>query len=144
MLWLPEKVMQLKSFRSNCMKVRKAAKIRNWYNQVPHLTQDTTWESDKNTNINNRSQEVRPFPAGEPVMRFWYLLLIRKDLLKMPYFCLSFEIRGLEFGLSYLHAILCACELRRLWQDFVFGHACPILRCLTMWKVPKFHVLSHI
>ena len=27
-------------------KVRKMAKIRNQYNQVPHLTQDTTWESD--------------------------------------------------------------------------------------------------
>ena len=27
----------------------KRAKIRNRYNQAPHLTQDTTWESDKNT-----------------------------------------------------------------------------------------------
>ena len=25
------------------------AKIRNRYNQVPHLTQDTTWKSDKYT-----------------------------------------------------------------------------------------------
>ena len=34
--------------------VRKTAKIRKWYNQVPHLTQDTTWESNKNTiNISN-------------------------------------------------------------------------------------------
>ena len=31
------------------LKVRKGAKIRNQYNQVPHLAQDTTWESDKNT-----------------------------------------------------------------------------------------------
>ena len=38
--------------------VRKAAKIRNQYNRVPHLTQDTTWESDKN-------QEVSPFQAGD-------------------------------------------------------------------------------
>ena len=30
-------------------KVRKQAKIRNRYNQVPHLTLNTTWESDKNT-----------------------------------------------------------------------------------------------
>ena len=28
-------------------KVRKKAKIRIRYNQVPHLTQDTTWERDK-------------------------------------------------------------------------------------------------
>ena len=44
---------------------RKAAKIRNRYNQVPHLTQDTTWESDKKTNITNNSQDVSPFPAGD-------------------------------------------------------------------------------
>ena len=30
------------------LKARKAAKIRNRYNQVPHVTQDTTWESEKN------------------------------------------------------------------------------------------------
>ena len=48
------------------MKVRKTAKIRKRYNQVPHLTQDTTWESNKNTiNVTNKSQEVSPFPAGD-------------------------------------------------------------------------------
>ena len=35
--------------RQQPVKVRKAIKMRNRYNQVPHLTQDTTWESDKNT-----------------------------------------------------------------------------------------------
>ena len=34
------------------MKVRKKAKIRNQYNQVPHLTQNTLWESDKHTQEN--------------------------------------------------------------------------------------------
>ena len=29
--------------------VSKEAKIRNRYNQAQHLTQDTTWESDKDT-----------------------------------------------------------------------------------------------
>ena len=39
-------------------KVRKAAKIKYRYNQVPHLTQDTTWESDKiQLNITNESRE---------------------------------------------------------------------------------------
>ena len=37
-------------------KVRKTVKIRNQYNQVPHLTQDTTWESDKTT-MRNHKQE---------------------------------------------------------------------------------------
>ena len=30
-------------------KIRKAAKIRNRYNQEPDLTQDTTWKSDNKT-----------------------------------------------------------------------------------------------
>ena len=47
-------------------KVKKAAKTRNRYNQVPYLTQDTTWESDKiQLNITNKSQELSPFPAGD-------------------------------------------------------------------------------
>ena len=44
------------------VKVSKGANVRNQYNQVPHLTQDTTWESNKNTiNITNKSLEVTPF-----------------------------------------------------------------------------------
>ena len=45
----------------------KEAKIRNRYNQVPHLTQETTWQSDKNTIKHNKqeSQEASPFPAGD-------------------------------------------------------------------------------
>ena len=47
-------------------KVRKRAKIRNRYNQVPHLTQDAIWESDKHTIRHHiESQEVSPFPAGD-------------------------------------------------------------------------------
>ena len=48
-------------------KIRKETKIRNRYNQVPHLTQDTTWESDKNTikHHTQESQEIRHFPAGD-------------------------------------------------------------------------------
>ena len=48
------------------IKVSKGAKIRNRYNQVPHLTQDT---NRKVTNLQldttNESQEVSPFPAGD-------------------------------------------------------------------------------
>ena len=47
--------------------VRKNAKIRSRYNQVPHLTQGTAWESDKNTRKHHiqQSQGVSPFPAGD-------------------------------------------------------------------------------
>ena len=42
------------------------AKIRKRYNQVQHLTQDTTWESNKiRINIINKSKDVNPFPAGD-------------------------------------------------------------------------------
>ena len=42
------------------------AKVRNRYNQVPHLTQDTQWENNKTTiNITNKNQEVNPFAAGD-------------------------------------------------------------------------------
>ena len=47
-------------------KVKKGAKIRNRYNQVLHLTKDTTWESDKTQlNITVESQEDSLFPAGD-------------------------------------------------------------------------------
>ena len=46
--------------QSACLvvKVRNAAPIRNRYNQVPHLIQDTTLDSDKNT-IKHHKQEPR-------------------------------------------------------------------------------------
>ena len=49
------------------IEVRKAAKIRNHYNQVPHLTQDTAWESDKNK-IKHHKQNPRgqSFPSRCP------------------------------------------------------------------------------
>ena len=40
----PEKKLNV-SYR--LIKTRKKAKLRNLYNQAPHLTQDTVWESDK-------------------------------------------------------------------------------------------------
>ena len=47
-------------------KVRKTARIRNRYNQVTYLSQDTKWESNKITiNVTNKSQEVSPFPSVE-------------------------------------------------------------------------------
>ena len=48
------------------LKVRKRAKIRKRYNQVPYLTQDTNGkEANSQLDITNESQEVSPFPAGE-------------------------------------------------------------------------------
>ena len=47
-------------------KVRKRAKIRNRYNQAPHLTQDTHGKvTNSRLDITNESQEVSPCPAGD-------------------------------------------------------------------------------
>ena len=46
--------------------VRKRAKIRNRYNQAPHLTQDTNEKvTTSQLEITNESQEASPFPAGD-------------------------------------------------------------------------------
>ena len=51
---------------SGLVKVRKRAKIRNLYNQVPHLTQDTNGKvTNSQLDITNESQKVSPFPAGD-------------------------------------------------------------------------------
>ena len=48
------------------LKVSKGAKIRNRYNQVPHLTQDTNGKATNSQLDNtNESQEASPFPAGD-------------------------------------------------------------------------------
>ena len=46
------------------LKVIKRAKIRNRFNQVPQLTQDTNGKvTNSQLDITNESQEVSPFPA---------------------------------------------------------------------------------
>ena len=48
------------------IKESKGAKIRNRYNQVPHLTQDSNGKvTNSLLDTTNKSQEVRPFPAGD-------------------------------------------------------------------------------
>ena len=54
--------------RSYCSSnhVSKGAKIRNRYNQVPHLTQDTNGKvTNSQLDTTNESQELSPFPAGD-------------------------------------------------------------------------------
>ena len=48
------------------LKVRQRAKIRNWYNQVPHLTQDTNAKvANSQLDITNESQDASSFLAGD-------------------------------------------------------------------------------
>ena len=47
-------------------KVIKGAKIRNRYNQLPHLTQDTNGKvTNSQLDTTNEGQEVSPFLAGD-------------------------------------------------------------------------------
>ena len=45
--------------------VWKRAKIRNRYNQAPHLTQDSYGKVTSQLDTTNESQKVSPFPAGD-------------------------------------------------------------------------------
>ena len=55
-----------KSAGPEITKVSKGAKIRNRYNQVPHLTQDTNGKvTNSPLDTTNESQEVSLFPAGD-------------------------------------------------------------------------------
>ena len=48
------------------IKVSRGANIRNRYNQVPHLTQDTNGKvTNSQLDITNDSQEVSTFQAGD-------------------------------------------------------------------------------
>ena len=53
-IWSQRKRFFLSTVSWCYLEVSKKAKIRNRYNQVPHLTQDTTWESDKSTRKHHR------------------------------------------------------------------------------------------
>ena len=54
------------SFFNKQEKVRKGAKIRNRYNQVPHLTQDINGKvTNSQLDTTRESQEVSSFPAGD-------------------------------------------------------------------------------
>ena len=48
------------------IKVSQGAKIRNRYNQVPHLIQDTNGKvTNSQLDTTNESQEVSPFPSDD-------------------------------------------------------------------------------
>ena len=47
------------------IEVSKGAKIRNRYNQVPHMTHITNEKVTNSVRHHNESQEVSPFPAGD-------------------------------------------------------------------------------
>ena len=62
-------LLHFRPWRTKCSlkKVSKGAKIRNRYNQVPHLTQDTNGKvTNSQPDTTNESQEVTPPPSRRP------------------------------------------------------------------------------
>ena len=58
--------MTLDTLEKYKFKTSKGVKIRNKYNQVPHLTQDTNGKvTNSRLDTTKESQEVSPFPAGD-------------------------------------------------------------------------------
>ena len=62
------------------IKVSKKAKIRNRYNQVPHPTQDNTWERDKKQENFINKQAKRSVLSQQvttrwPILCFWVTVL---------------------------------------------------------------------
>ena len=62
----PAMPLVIRAFRYWLRKVSKGAKIRNRYNPVPHLTQDTSGKvTNSQLDTTNESQEINPFSAGD-------------------------------------------------------------------------------
>ena len=60
------KTQKLLEQRSLTVEVSKGANIRNRYNQVPHMTQDTDGKvTSSHLDTTDKSQEGSPFPAGD-------------------------------------------------------------------------------
>ena len=57
----------LVTLRNIIVKVRENAKMRNRYNEVPHTTQDTIWESDKKLEKLSHTRK----PRGQPFPNRW-------------------------------------------------------------------------
>ena len=58
--------MAIKFINSKELLESNGAKVRNRYNPVPHLTQDTNGKvTNSQLDTTNESQEVSPFPAGD-------------------------------------------------------------------------------
>ena len=63
---LPKRTLNQLRYVFIIIEVSKGAKIRNRYNQVPHLTQDTNGKvTNSQLDTTNKSQEVSPLPAGD-------------------------------------------------------------------------------
>ena len=83
-LEIPDKFFLLPFFKQKFVdfEVRKGVKIRNQYNQLQHLTQDTTGKvTNSQLDTINKSQEVSSFPACDHKahIKLYSLCLLEKN-----------------------------------------------------------------
>ena len=77
------------NLNSSSVKVSKGARIRNRYNQVPHLTQDTKWKvTNSHLDTTNESQEISPFPAGDHKAHTVKFGCFRRAASEIHFFCI--------------------------------------------------------
>ena len=79
-------------------KVRRRAKIRNRYNQAPHLTQDTNGKvTTSQLDITNESQEVSPSP-NLFYTKYWLLEVKTRNLLVFGTVALIYHLMHLAIA----------------------------------------------
>ena len=98
--------------------VSKGAKIRNRYNQVPHLTQDTNGKVTKSQlDTANESQEVSPYPAGD------HKAHINKRAQGDPSFADPFSYLWFVFVCHSLLSVPC-CRVAPAWEGLTSWFPC--------------------
>ena len=103
------------------IRVRKRAKIRNRYNQSPHLNQDTNGKVTSQLDTTNESHEVSPFPAVDHKAGRIYVILLWMQAFGM--LIILFVFMSLLYILYQL--VVAAFSLRRFLFclfDFIFYH----------------------
>ena len=128
-------------YLSQHMKVKKNAKIKNRYNQVPHLTQDTIWESDKTSHT--REPRSQSFPSRWPQVctrTFGTYCIVEQRRIRPV--CTNAQTRH-SLHCSHTHCVDIDSD-QILFLSSWYVCMCFIIAFAHMLYVPKSRVLVHI
>ena len=105
-----------------CVEVSKGVKIRNRYNQVPQMSQDTDGKlTNSQLDTTNESQEVSPFPAGDHkahINRGTQLTCLSHQI-----FQVNFNIKALQMLFDLERSSTITTNIRSL--SSVYSHMSP-------------------
>ena len=89
------------------IKVSKGAKIRNRYNQVPHLTLDTNGKvTNSQMDTTNEGQEISPFPAGNHKAKPLFCLFLSGHLRQVLLYPIYTILSSIYHFLSLQHQVV--------------------------------------